>query len=501
MDTTTIDQLSQHVGRQVGITGWLYNSRSSGKIAFLIVRDGTGMCQCVVEKSAVPEDVFERAAGLTQESSLRVEGAVKQEPRAPGGYEIHAVNVQRIAPSVDYPITPKPHGIDFLMRNRHLHLRSRRPWAIMRIRHTVIHAIRRFFDGRGFILVDTPILTPSAGEGASTLFEVDYFGEPVYLAQTGQLYSEATIMAHRRVYCFGPTFRAEKSKTRRHLTEFWMVEPEIAFIDLDELMALAEDFVCAIVEAVLADRREELKMLERDTAPLETLKRPFARISYSQAVDMLRGPVAQEFLTAELQRLQERMSQMQADIRKLEGELANARKPHQQDTLTRRIQEIREELADVQEQAQHIPEHMEIVKGFRWGDDLGGADETVISRTHDRPVFVHHYPREAKAFYMKLEPQDQGKTVRNFDLLAPEGYGEIIGGSMREDDLDALLGRIREMGMNPEHYAWYLDLRQYGSVPHGGFGLGVERTVAWVCGLRHIRETIPFPRMLGKVYP
>jgi asparaginyl-tRNA synthetase len=501
MDTTTIDRLSQYAGQQVGITGWLYNSRSSGKIAFLIVRDGTGTCQCVVEKSSVDEGAFERAKGLTQESSLRVEGTVREEPRAPGGCELHATDVQLIASSLDYPITPKAHGIDFLMRNRHLHLRSRRPWAIMRIRHSVISAVRRFFDSRGFILLDTPILTPSAGEGASTLFEVDYFGEPVYLAQTGQLYSEAAIMAHRRVYCFGPTFRAEKSKTRRHLTEFWMVEPEIAFISLDELMGLAEEFVSAIVEAVLADRKEELKTLERDTAPLESLRRPFARISYSQAVDMLRGPVAQEFLKAEMGRLQAGAGQMQANITRLEGELAAARKPHQQDMLSRQIQEVRDELSDVQEQLQHIPEHMEIVQGFRWGDDLGGADETVISRTHDRPVFVHHYPREAKAFYMKLEPRDQGRTVRNFDLLAPEGYGEIIGGSMREDDLDTLAGRIRELGMDPDHYAWYLDLRKYGSVPHGGFGLGIERTVAWICGLKHIRETIPFPRMLGKVYP
>jgi asparaginyl-tRNA synthetase len=499
--TTTIDHLSNHVGQHVAITGWLYNSRSSGKIAFLIVRDGTGQCQCIVEKSSVPEDVFERVKGLTQEASVRVEGLVKEEPRAPGGYEMHAVNVEPIAPSVDYPITPKPHGIDFLMRNRHLHLRSKRPWALMRIRHTIIDAVRTFFDSRGFVLIDTPILTPSAGEGASTLFEVDYFGEPVYLAQTGQLYLESAAMAHRKVYCFGPTFRAEKSKTRRHLTEFWMVEPEVAFITLEELMALAEDFVSSIVERVLTDRREELKTLERDTAPLESLLRPFARLSYSQAVDLLRGPTAQDFLQGEMERLQTRINEMQATIAKLDADLAASRKPAQQDMLTRQIQEVRDEVADVQEQLQHIPEHRKIVQEFRWGDDLGGADETVISRTHDRPVFVHHYPREAKAFYMKLESEDQGKTVRNFDLLAPEGYGEIIGGSMREDDYDTLVMRIKEMGMDPEHYAWYLDLRKYGSVPHGGFGLGIERTVAWICGLKHIRETIPFPRMLGKVYP
>lgn len=499
--TTTIDRLSDHVGQQVALTGWLYNSRSSGKIAFLIVRDGTGLCQCIVEKSSVSEEVFERAKGLAQEASVRVEGLVKEEPRAPGGYEMHVVDVQPIAPSVDYPITLKPHGIDFLMRNRHLHLRSKRPWALMRIRHTVIQAVRSFFDSRGFVLIDTPILTPSAGEGASTLFEVDYFGEPVYLAQTGQLYLESAAMAHRKVYCFGPTFRAEKSKTRRHLTEFWMVEPEVAFITLEELMALAEDFVCSIVERVLTDRREELKTLERDTTVLETLKRPFAQLSYTNAVDLLRGPTAQDFLKGEMERLEGRIAEMQANITKLEADLAAARKPAQQDMLTRQIQEIREEMADVQEQLQHIPEHMKIVQEFRWGDDLGGADETVISRTHDRPVFVHHYPREAKAFYMKLEAADQGKTVRNFDLLAPEGYGEIIGGSMREDDYDTLVARIKEMGMDPEHYTWYLDLRKYGSVPHGGFGLGIERTVAWICGLKHIRETIPFPRLLGKVYP
>lgn len=499
--TTTIDHLSDHVGQGVALTGWLYNSRSSGKIAFLIVRDGTGMCQCIVEKSSVAEEVFERAKSLTQEASVQVEGVAREEPRAPGGYEIHATNVQPIAPSVDYPITPKPHGIDFLMRNRHLHLRSKRPWALMRIRHTVIQAVRRFFDSRGFILIDTPILTPAAGEGASTLFEVDYFGEPVYLAQTGQLYLEAAAMAHRRVYCFGPTFRAEKSKTRRHLTEFWMVEPEVTFVTLDELMSLAEEFVASIVEAVLTGRKEELKTLERDIAPLESLKRPFARSSYSQAVDMLRGPAAQEFLQGEMNRLQARIDEMQANITKLETDLAAARKPAQQDLLTRQIQEVRDEMEDVTEQLQHIPEHMKIVRDFRWGDDLGGADETVISRTHDRPVFVHHYPREAKAFYMKLEPADQGKTVRNFDLLAPEGYGEIIGGSMREDDYDTLVSRIQEMGMKPEDYAWYLDLRKYGSVPHGGFGLGIERTVAWLAGLKHIRETPAFPRLLGKVYP
>ncbi len=498
--TTTIDRLSDHVGQSVTLTGWLYNSRSSGKIAFLIVRDGTGQCQCIVEKSSAGEEVFQRARDLTQEASLAVQGLVHEEPRAPGGYEIHATDVQPIAPSVDYPITPKPHGIDFLMRNRHLHLRSKRPWALMRVRHTVIQAVRRFFDSRGFMLIDTPILTPSAGEGASTLFEVDYFGEPVYLAQTGQLYLESAAMAHRRVYCFGPTFRAEKSKTRRHLTEFWMVEPEVAFITLDELMSLAEDFVASIVEAVLTERQEELKTLERDTAPLESMLRPFARMTYGQAVDLLRGPVAQEYLQGEMERLQAEIDGLQAEATRLEGELADARKPAQQDLLSRRIQETRDQMTDLAEQLQHIPEHMRIVRDFRWGDDLGGADETVISRTADRPVFVHHYPREAKAFYMKLETEDT-RTVRNFDLLAPEGYGEIIGGSMREDDHDALLTRIREMGLDPEHYGWYLDLRKYGSVPHGGFGLGIERTVAWLCGLKHIRETIPFPRLLGKVYP
>jgi len=496
----TIDTLSHHVGRQVRLAGWLYNSRSSGKIAFLIVRDGTGLCQCVIEKSTAGEELFQAARTLAQECSLVVEGTVRAEPRAPGGYELHLTDVRQIAPSVDYPITLKPHGIDFLMRHRHLHLRSRRPWAIMRIRHTVIQAIRRFFDERGFLLIDTPILSPAAGEGTSTLFEIDYFGEPVYLAQTGQLYLEAACMAHRRVYCFGPTFRAEKSKTRRHLTEFWMVEPEVAFIDLDELMGLAEDFVCAIVEAVLRERREELAILQRDPAPLESLRRPFVRLSYSQAVELLRGESAQDLLRSDLERLEARSRQLQAEIEKLQRERAAARKPAQQDRIAGQIQQAREQLAELAEQIKHIPEHMRLVAAFQWGNDLGGADETVISRLHDRPVFVHRYPREAKAFYMKRDSAEPA-VVLNFDLLAPEGYGEIIGGSMREDDHDALLERIHEQGLNPEHYEWYLDLRRYGSVPHGGFGLGIERTLAWLCGLKHIRETIPFPRLLGKMYP
>jgi len=496
----TVELLSNFVDREVCLRGWLYNSRSTARVVFLILRDGTGLCQCVVDKTTAPSDLVDLAEGLTQETSLAITGLVRAEPRAPGGYELQVTGIETIGASSDYPITPKPHGIDFLMRHRHLHLRSRRPWAIMRIRHTIIKAIRDFFDSRGFLLVDTPILTPAAGEGTTTLFEVNYFGEPVYLAQTGQLYLEAACMAFRRVYCFGPTFRAEKSKTRRHLTEFWMVEPEVAFIDLDGLMQLAEDFVCHIVEAVLQRCRAELELLERDVRPLEALQRPFVRLSYDDAVNLLRGPATRSLLQSDLQQAQARASELTSQIERLENERLHARKPAQRDRLAQKIQQAREELADLQERLKHIPQHMDLVANFQWGEDLGGADETVISRLHDRPVFVHRYPARAKAFYMKPDPQ-RPELVLNFDLLAPEGYGEIIGGSMREDDYDALLNRIKQEGLPVEHYGWYLDLRKYGSVPHGGFGLGLERTVAWICGLRHIRETIPFPRLLGKIYP
>ncbi len=499
--TVHIRDLGKHVDSTVTLAGWLYNSRVSSKVAFLVLRDGTGLCQCVIGKQDVPPEVFETASRLGQESSLKVTGRVKADERAPGGYELQVAGLEVVHATTDFPITPKPHGHEFLFKHRHLWLRSRRPTAIMKIRHTVIDAIRRFFNDNGFTLVDTPIFAPSAGEGAQTLFSVDYFGEPMYLAQTGQLYLEAAALSYGKVYCFGPTFRAEKSKTRRHLTEFWMVEPEIAYAVLEDVMDVAEDFVCSIVERVLKNHRADLEFLGQNVAALEKVKKPFYRITYSQAAEILRGPQARELLEKDLVEKNARITQLKESIPAKEA--ARDRqgvKKYEQEKLAAEIIADREELADLEEQVANIPKHMELAANFEWGKDLGGSDETIISRLHDRPVFVSHYPRGCKAFYMKRDHEDP-RVVRNFDLLAPDGYGEIIGGSQREDDLNVLLERMAEEGLVTEPYEWYLDLRRYGSVPHGGFGLGVERTVAWICGLKHIRETIAYPRMMDKVYP
>jgi len=500
-EDATIAELSRHVGQQVTLRGWLYNSRSSGKLAFLIVRDGTGLCQCVYEKTEANEDAFQAARKLAQESSLEVAGQVRADERAPGGYELVVSEVRPVHASEGYPITPKAHGIDFLMRHRHLWFRSKRQWSILRIRATLVDAIRRYFNDRGFVLIDTPIFAPSAGEGAQTLFAVDYFGEQVYLAQTGQLYLESACMAHRKVYCFGPTFRAEKSKTRRHLTEFWMVEPEIAFADLDDVIALAEDFVCELVARVLRDHRAELEALGRDLTALESVRKPFYRITYSEAADLLHGDRVRAMLERDLAAAQSRGAELRELIEQKDSERqGQGVKQWKADKLAAEIIEHREELEEREAEVRNIPRHRELAAGFEWGGDLGGSDETIIARLHDRPCFVTHYPRGCKAFYMKRNAED-ARVVNNLDLLAPEGYGEIIGGSQREDNLDALLERMKEERLALEPYEWYLDLRRYGSVPHGGFGLGVERTLAWICGLKHIREAIPFARTMGRIYP
>jgi asparaginyl-tRNA synthetase len=439
-----IGEIAQYDGQEVTVRGWLYNRTDKGRLQFLLVRDGTGIAQCVAFKKDLPEDVFEAARALTQESSVMITGIVRGDERAPGypgGFEIGITNLETIQIAEEYPIQPKDHGVEFLMDQRHLWLRSLRQWAILRIRATIIHTIRTWLDDRGYLLVDTPILTPAAGENTTTLFEIDYFGEPAYLAQTGQLYNEANIGAFGKVYCFGPTFRAEKSKTRRHLMEFWMVEPEMAFYSLEDLMAMEEEFVSAIVAAVLDKHRMELEILERDVARLETIKAPFHRISYDEAVE--------------------------------------------------RLQALIETIDDPERKAE---------LAITWGDDFGAPHETAIAEMFDRPVFVYHYPTAAKAFYM--QPVDgRPEVCRSVDLLAPEGYGEITGGSERIYDPELLRQRIDEIGISPENYKWYLDLRKYGSVPHAGFGLGVERTVAWICGLPHIRETIPYARMLNRLYP
>ena len=443
----SVEQLADHVGKEVTIKGWLYAKTGKGRLQFLQVRDGTGAVQCVVFKKEVTPEVFDAARQLTQESSLIVTGMVRADERAPGipgGMEIGVTDLEVIQLVTDeYPITPKEHGVDFLMQNRHLWIRSSRQWATLRVRATIIKAIRDWLDGHGFILMDTPILTPAACEGTTTLFETDYHGTPAYLSQSGQLYNEANIMAFGRVYCFGPTFRAEKSKTRRHIQEFWMVEPEAAYVDMWENMEIQEQFVSYVVQTTLRERQGELALLGRDLSRLEKIEPPFPRIHYDQAVDMI-------------------------------NKAAEAGMP--------------------------VPPDDEPVPPITWGDDFGAPHETYVAEQFEKPVFVHHYPTAVKAFYMAQEP-DRPETCRSSDLLAPEGYGEIIGGGERSGDLAFLEAQIERHDLPRDAYEWYLDLRRFGSVPHSGFGLGIERTVMWICGVHHIRETIPFPRLLGRMYP
>jgi asparaginyl-tRNA synthetase len=431
--TVEIRRVSEHAGQEVTLQGWLYNLRESGKLLFPLFRDGTGIMQGVVVKSAIPPEIFARVRGLTQESSLRVTGKVRADQRAPGGYELDVSNVevlQLIPADAPYPITPKEHGIEYLMDHRHLWLRSTRQRAILGVRHEIIKAVRDFFDDRGFTLVDTPIFTPAACEGTTTLFEVNYFDDKAYLTQSGQLYNEAAAMAVGKTYSFGPTFRAEKSKTRRHLTEFWMVEPEVAFAHLEDTMALGEELVAFVMARVLEKRRPELTTLERKIENLEKIRPPFPRLSYDEAVKILQGKGSE----------------------------------------------------------------------IQWGGDFGGTDETLLSENSEKPILVHRYPSQIKAFYMAPDPA-RPEVALCVDMLAPEGYGEIIGGGERLADLALLEQRLREHGLPRQAFEWYLDLRRYGTVPHAGFGMGIERVVAWICGLEHVRETIPFPRMLNRLTP
>ncbi len=429
-----ISDAAKHVGEQVELQGWLYNLRKSGKIVFPIIRDGSGLMQCVAVKSNLPEQTFEALKNLTQESSFTITGTVRAEPRAMGGYELDVTDariIQRVSEEHPYPITPKEHGVDFLMDHRHLWLRSRRQHAAIRVRHEIIKGIRDYFDSNGFTLVDNPIFTPAACEGTTTLFEVDYFDdEKVYLTQSGQLYNEANAISFGKVYCFGPTFRAEKSKTRRHLTEFWMVEPEMAFADLEEVKRVAEELIVNLVSRVLEHRKEELKVLERDISKLETVQKPFPRMSYDEAVKILQSKGSE----------------------------------------------------------------------IQWGGDFGNTDETLLTQDFDRPVIVDRYPAQIKAFYFAPDPE-RPELALGVDIIAPEGYGEIVGGGQRIHDLALLEQRLAEHNLPREAFEWYLDLRRFGTVPHGGFGMGVERFVAWMCGLEHVRETIPYPRMLYRTRP
>jgi asparaginyl-tRNA synthetase len=493
-----ISELKNSIGQEVSLSGWLYQSRSSGKVQFLIVRDGTGLCQCIVERDRVSEKLFDELRHLGQESSLIVAGVVRADERSIGGFELAVTNAQIISSASDYPITPKSHGIDFLLKNRHLHLRSQRQWCIGKIRHTVVDAIRRFFNDNGFTLIDTPILTGIIGEEAGSLFEVDYFGESAHLTQTGQLHLECAAMSFGKVYCFGPTFRAEKSKTRRHLTEFWMVEPEVAFIDLDGLLGLAENFVSFIVARVLEKNLAELKTLGADITSLEKIQVPFYRLTYTEAAEILKSKRPQDFMAAQLNEFKSRKQQIEKKMSELEVEARGQIKQWRQDKIAAELIELRGELDEINTKIENNPVHAKLAAEFTWGQDLGGSDETIISLMHDKPVFVTHYPKEAKAFYMKTDRSNE-KVVLNFDMLAPAGFGEIIGGSVREDDYNILLEKIKKQGLNAANYDWYLDLRKYGSVPHGGFGLGIERTIAWLTGEPHIRQCIAFPRMMGKI--
>jgi asparaginyl-tRNA synthetase len=449
---------------------------------------------------AAAEEAFAAATEATQESSLRVTGTVRADERAPGGFELAANRVELLHLAQEYPISRKAHGVDFLMNHRHLWLRSSRQTAILRIRDTLIRSAREYFHENGFVLVDTPLLVAGAAEGAGTLFEVDYFGDPANLAQTGQLYLESACMALGKVYCFGPTFRAEKSKTRRHLTEFWMIEPEIAFADLDLLLDCAEGLVCRLVEDVLQRHPAELEAIGRDPAPLRQVRRPFHRLTYSEAVERLHSDELYARWQDRLRRDRDRLEQLMTELADTEHKRDQASKAWQKEKLERRVQELQETTRELEAELVHRPRRMEEARAFAWGRDLGGDEETLLSQEYDRPVFITEYPREVKAFYMKPAPANPN-VVLNLDLLAPEGYGEIIGGSVREDELEALEQRLAEERMDPAPYRWYLDLRRYGSVPHGGFGLGLERTLAWICGLPHVREAIPFPRLLGRMYP
>lgn len=496
---TTIRDIHQFEGKTATLQGWVQNIRSSKALVFIIMRDGTGLNQCIVAKDDVSEEIWDKANSLTQESSLRLKGEVKKDDRSVGGYELHVQDIEVIQIAQDYPITPKEHGVEFLMENRHLWLRSQRQWAAMRVRNQIIFAIHHFFQKEGFIQMDSPIFTGNAAEGTTTLFETDYFDEKAYLSQSGQLYGEAMALAHGKIYTFGPTFRAEKSKTRRHLTEFWMIEPEMAFFDLEMNMDLAEDMVVFIVEKVLENCRQELETLGRDISKLENVKKPFPRITYTEAVELLTGEKTAALLDDMEHSNIDELESIKKEIPQLEAEHGKAKKGRKFQ-IDKRLRELRARREEVEENLRNIPVWRKSAMEKEWGDDFGGSDETLLTMHFDRPVMVHGYPAAIKAFYMKRDPNDD-KVALGVDMLAPEGYGEMIGGAQREDDLGLLLERIKEHNLDEETFKWYLDLRRFGTVPHSGFGLGLERTVAWLCGLSHVRETIPFPRMLGRLTP
>jgi asparaginyl-tRNA synthetase len=502
-----IKDLSNFEGQEVTLKGWAANKRESKGLVFIILRDGTGLCQCVVDANNVSEDIFNEAKRTTLETSLTITGKIVKDEKQIGGYELQATAVSLIQVAVDYPIAKKEHGVEFLMDNRHLWLRSQRQWAIMRIRNTIIFAIHKFFQGEGFLQMDAPLFTGNAVEGTSTLFETDFYGDPAYLSQSGQLYGEAMAMAHNKIYTFGPTFRAEKSKTRRHLSEFWMIEPEMAFHDIFDNMDLIERFLRAVVIDVLNTNKAELELIGRDIAILENIIKPFPRLTYDEAVKIIKGEVdvngvnAITSLEQDLASVKERIAAVNAEITEREEKIKTpGMKKGEIGFNQAKIDKLKQELADLEEQERNIPGWLNSARNFEYGNDFGGSDETVLTRLFDVPIMVYNWPHEVKAFYLKRDPENS-RFARGVDTLAPEGYGEIVGGGERETDLSLLIDKINEHKLPMEAFEWYLDLRRYGSVPHAGFGLGLERLVTWICKLPHVRESIPFPRMYGRLKP
>jgi len=507
MKLNYIKDLDKHIGKEIILQGWVANKREGKGIAFVTMRDGSGFCQVVISEADICEVDFSDTKKLSLETSFSVTGVVVKDDRQIGGYEIQANSFQIISESINYPITNKAHGVDFLLENRHLWLRTRRQWAIMKVRNTLIFAIHKFFQEKDFTLMDSPIFTGSAGEGTSDLFETEYFGEPAYLAQTGQLYGEAMAMAHGLIYTFGPTFRAEKSKTRRHLSEFWMIEPEMAFYNNDMNMDLIEQFLKYVVADVLENCKDELIILDRDISVFETMKtKGFPRLTYDEAVEIIKGTkkvngkTSIELLEEDLAKVKAEIAESKKGIAEREKEIAGGVKKGKRNFLQNKIDQLKNDITKLEESEKNIPQWLKSATNFTYGNDLGGSDETVITRMFDTPVMVYNWPHQIKAFYMKRDA-DNPEMAKGVDVLAPEGYGEIVGGGERETNLDLLISKIEEHKLPMSEFEWYLDLRKYGSVPHAGFGLGLERTVAWICGTQHIRETIPFPRYYGRLRP
>lgn len=502
-----IKQLAAHENTEVELNGWVANKRTGKGLVFIILRDGTGFCQCVVNEEEVSEEAFDVAKRLSQESSLKLTGQVVKDKRQIGGYELQVSDVQLITEAEEYPIAKKEHGVEFLMDKRHLWLRSKRQWAIMRVRNRIIFGIHRFFQERDFIQMDPPIFTGNACEGTSTLFETDFYGQPAYLSQSGQLYGEAMAMAHNLIYTFGPTFRAEKSKTRRHLSEFWMIEPEMAFYDLDQNMDLIEDFFRFIVKDVAENCADELELIERNVEKLKEADAPFERITYDDAVKIIRGEKdvngqnSIKTLKDDLEAIHKAITEAELEISDRQSNIdKGGMKKGAINFNKNKIDQLKVEVKELKEKAENIPQWIKSAESFEKGNDFGGSDETVLTRLFKAPVMVYKWPKAIKAFYMKQDEGDEN-YVKGVDVLAPEGYGEIIGGGERETDKEYLIQQIKKHDLPMEAFEWYLDLRRFGSVPHAGFGLGLERMVAYICGLHHVRETIPFPRMYGRLLP